>query len=129
MRPLLKRWWFWSGAVGLAAIVVVGVVAVLTTGDSTQADFSKIRLGMTKEEVDKLIEVKPDIAHEDRYGIDRFYEKQPRLLSGYEVLLLGFVKASDTKVYACEHSKPEDTRTLWRRIQDEYRYQKHWLGW
>jgi hypothetical protein len=55
MGALLKRWWFWLGAVGLAAIVLASVVAVSTAGDSTEAAFRKVKLGMTRAEVDQLV--------------------------------------------------------------------------
>jgi hypothetical protein len=32
MRFLLKRWWFWLAAVGLAAIVLAAVVAAFEAG-------------------------------------------------------------------------------------------------
>jgi hypothetical protein len=130
MRSLLKRWWFWVGAVGLAVIVLAGVVATCIAITATQGDFSKIQVGMTKEEVDKLIGDKQIRTNDfGNMGVISFYKKGPRLLNGPEMLALGFAKGSEIKVVTCHHNKFTDERTLWQRAQDEYRYQRRRLGW
>src|SRR5437899_1574492 len=55
MRKLLKRWWFWIGAVGVVAVLVAGVL-IADMKDSTEAKFGKVKAGMTKKEVDALLE-------------------------------------------------------------------------
>jgi hypothetical protein len=50
MRALLRRWKFWV-LVTLAAIVIVGILAVLSERGSSASDARKIREGMTKADV------------------------------------------------------------------------------
>jgi hypothetical protein len=134
MRSLVKRWWFWLGAVGLAVIVLAGVVAVFTAGDSAGAAFRKVKVGMTIGELHRLIG-DGDEDLEFRGGSLQFLYKEKELRfwrSPHERLDVTFdVDGSEPNKVASVSivQGGPDKRTLWQRIQDEYRYQKYRLGW
>jgi len=56
MRTLVKRWWFWAAAILLTAGITAGVVLV-HSGQSkiTKANFDKVQIGMTAEEVEQIL--------------------------------------------------------------------------
>ena len=136
---LLKRGWFWLGAVGLAAIILGGVVAVTsTTRDSTEA-FRKVKEGMTKDEVDQLLGDK-DFMRTEFFG--RFNRNRARSLVTYVEVGRYWRGSTETLAVELENGPTSKvkhvlilklgspyTRTLWQRLQDEYRYQKRSLGW
>ena len=53
MRWLLKRWWFWAGALLLSVAIADGYFLFPPVGNDriTQANFDRIQDGMTFEEV------------------------------------------------------------------------------
>jgi hypothetical protein len=56
MRMLLKRWWFWLGAVMLSCALSAGLV-LTNSGNSriNQKKFDLILDAMTKEDVDRIL--------------------------------------------------------------------------
>jgi hypothetical protein len=55
MRALLKRWWFWVGAVLLLGLLGAGIALTMEGGNRTQAKFDSIQEGMTLKEVEDLL--------------------------------------------------------------------------
>jgi hypothetical protein len=130
LRWLPKRWWFWLVAVGLAAIVLAGVVAVVTVKDSTEAAFRKVKVGMATQEVDDLLrdlkKTRPS-ARRAATSVAVYCPREWRLLTGKQ-LLVSFTD-DKTVLYAEVQEFGPDQRTLWDRIRHEYYYQKRRLGW
>ena len=146
IRRLVRRWWFWLGAAGLAAVVLAGVIATSTPSDSTADAFRKVMVGMTKDEVDQLVgEFNGPDNSVNRLGArwtdesgDEHWSVRYRAPTGRcwadptECLFVDFdcgpmnrTKAKQVLIL----NNPQDARTLWERIRDEYRYQKRRLGW
>src|SRR5215471_15444940 len=66
MRTLLKRWWFWVGAMLVAA--GIGMAVLITFADQgrvSQANFEKIKLRVTT-----LAEVREILGRETSFGHD-----------------------------------------------------------
>jgi hypothetical protein len=130
MRALLKRWWFWSAAVGLAAVVLAGIVVLSPGKDSTEA-IRKVRVGMTKAEVDELFPDKRFVAASpdgtiDGYGTPARFGIAPGRLVTVE---FGQGEGTERKVkHIMLLNDPPDSRTLWERIETEYYYHKVRLG-
>jgi hypothetical protein len=128
MRTLLKRWWFCLVTGGLAAIVLI-IIAVATTGDSALATFRKVKPGMTRAEVDQLLDRHNDdlcVAHVIHY---HYYSTPGRLWGSPSYVDVRFDTADFNRVVSVIIDSPPDKRRLWERIQDEYRYQKRGPRW
>ena len=129
MRSLLKRCWFWLGAVGLAAIVVVVSIAATSNTNSLEETFLKINVGMRKAEVDDLIGGERYLSATQRDGRITSYARAYRSWGDPgERYIYVFFGGPEQKVDYVIVSPSWPLRTLWQRIQDEYRYQKSRLG-
>jgi hypothetical protein len=67
MRTLLKRWWFWAVAVLVAAGIGVGALFVYAGQTKlTQANFDRIQIGMTEQEVHDILGENNSFFSEDK---------------------------------------------------------------
>src|SRR6266446_3410731 len=56
MRWLLKRWWFWGGMLFMLVATCAGYLLIpVEEPRISQANYDKIRLGMTKKQVEHLL--------------------------------------------------------------------------
>ena len=118
----------------LLFIVLAGIVRVSL--DSAGDPFRKIKEGMTKDDVDQLIGDKQiQYSAED---LTAFYRRESRLwghpggsiIVTFEITKVHNITSSRVhQVRASRNFDRPDNRALWQRIQDEYHYQKRWLGW
>ena len=129
MRRFLKRWRLWLLATAVFLIVFDGIVGV--SRESAEDPFRKIKNGMTKDEVDQLIGDK-----QTQYNAEdliAYYTRESRLWGhpGGSIIVM-FEKTKVPRVHEVRTSRnfdKPDNRTLWQKIEDEYRYQKRILGW
>jgi hypothetical protein len=110
MRALLKRRWFWLGAVVLAAIALATLFVVQATRDSPERRFLEVANAL------------------ERDG----FTTEPRLWhakNGICVVKVGPPPQSWPFTQYLALEVVPDSRPFWERIQDEYRYQKRKRGW
>jgi hypothetical protein len=134
------------------------------TTDSTEAAFRKVKVGMTKAEVDQFF---PDKRALTQDGSTWMYMTPSRFRRPFRDVLVEFRQEDESvqffylprttpesqffdlkritesqlfdlpkrtpetivKDVIGDRNDPRDSRTLWQRIQDEYRYQRRRLGW
>jgi hypothetical protein len=110
MPVLLKRWWFWLGAVGLIVAALIAVLFVASTSRSSdERRFQEIA---------------------DLLGRDGICT-EPRMSRSKWLLVVKATPSSSQPwlVNSVSVQAVPDNRTLWERIQDEYRYQRRKHGW
>src|SRR5262249_23638834 len=115
MRALLKRWWFGVLLIGASCFLISFVVRMARTENSRASLL--VRLGMTKAEVHKMLgQPKAFSSDFPSKAVDVWDDP------GRYVVYSG--PGDEAVVIKRGVLLPRLNRTLWQRIQDEYRYQK-----
>jgi hypothetical protein len=65
MRPLLKRWWFWLALFGVLLAFASLILPDPGQGPINRANFDRIKLGMTMDDVRKILGEEQAVAFGD----------------------------------------------------------------
>jgi hypothetical protein len=118
--------WILLAMLGLAvAVVVLVCAAAFSKGSSNHAAFRRVKVGMTKAEVEQILTDQGTVACDFGLGWTEVFLPQRRLWTDEEWLEVFFTadtfRASGVHIHHLSHDK----RTVWQRVEDEYRYQSH----
>jgi hypothetical protein len=113
---------------GLAVVLASVVIAAMAPW--TPDPRTRIKVGMTKEEVASVTGTNPSNSISNVDVCDVYYV-EPRLWSNSYTVYVLFrgPPGKPLRVIGVNRVKYPDNRTWFERLQDEYSYDKHRFGW
>jgi hypothetical protein len=117
MRKTLKRWWFWLIAL---AVISASLVVSYVRNSLAEATFSELRIGMSQEEVDRVVY---GAVSSPLPGRSFTLPHVPRLWKRRDCLWVQF-EGDPPRVVSLQMKDYRDERSFLPRIRDEYDFHR-----